>query len=502
MGALQDSDRSVFPDPVYRATVLKPLFEGAKVFHAPLLARIDRAHLVMLVETGILTAAQGAAIATALLAMEKEIDVASLQYGGDVEDYFFYMERELKARVGADVGGRLHTARSRNDIDHTFLKLGLKPRIDALLADARKLLAALIATATKNRDVLIVAYTHGQPAQPSTYGHYLAAVIEVLIRDIGRIEAARQIVDLCPMGAAAITTSGFPIDRHRVSDLLGFSAPLQNAYSCIAATDYLTATYSAMSLMFLHLGRLIQDFQFWSSFEVGQLYLPNAFVQISSIMPQKRNPVPFEHLRHFSSQVVGRSRAVVDVMHNTPFTDMTDSEAETNEMGYQAFEMAGRVLDLLSATVTAGEIDPERVEINLSRSCATITELADWLVRSEGLSFRLGHEIAADVARAIVAMSGDLPKDGYPVFAKAFAHHVGRPPNAGEDEFRTMVSPAHFVAVRDRFGGPAPAAMDAALAGYRTALADFETRAAARTEHEAAAAATLAAHINDIAKGA
>ena len=501
MGSLQANDRSVFPDPVYRATVLGPLFEGAKNHHAAALRAIDRAHLVMLVETGILDTAQGAAIARALVAMGREIDPASLLYSGDVEDYFFYMERELKARIGADIGGRLHTARSRNDIDHTFLKLGLKPRVARLLAAARALLAALIEVATRDRDVLIVAYTHGQPAQPTTYGHYLAAMAEVLIRDIERLEAALAIVDLCPMGAAAITTSGFPIDRARVAELLGFAAPLQNSYSCIAAVDYLTSVYSAIGLLFLHLGRPIQDFQFWASFEVGQLYLPNAFVQISSIMPQKRNPVPFEHLRHLSSQTVGRARAVVDVMHNTPFTDMTDSEAETHEMGYQVFDAAHRVLDLLTATIQAGRIDPERVAANFSRSCATITELADWLVRSEGLSFRLSHEIAADVARTIVAMAGDLAKDGYPVFARAFEHHVGRKAKAEPEEFARMVSPEHFVAIRDRFGGPAPAALDSAIAGYRTALAGFTERAAAIAAREAAAAHELDRRIQDISEG-
>ncbi|MDQ0515800.1 argininosuccinate lyase [Kaistia geumhonensis] len=501
MGALQSGDRSSFPDPVYRETVLRPLFDGARHHHAGALGRIDRAHLVMLVETGILDRAQGAAIARALIAMAREIDPAALAYGGDVEDYFFHMERELKRRAGADIGGRLHTARSRNDIDHTFLKLGLLPRIDALLADARDLLAVLIEVATRDRDTLIVAYTHGQPAQPTTHGHYLAAMIEVLIRDMERIEAARAIVDLCPLGAAAITTSGFPVDRHRTAELLGFSGPLQNSYSCIAAVDYVTSTYDAVALMFLHLGRPIQDFLFWSSFEVGQLYLPNAFVQISSIMPQKRNPVPFEHLRHLAGQTVGRARAVVDLLHNTPFTDMTDSEAETQEMGYQAFEVGHRVLALLAATLSAGRIDPERVAVNLDRSCATITELADRLVREEGLPFRLAHEIAAEVARAVVASGGSLSDSGYPAFAEAFARHVGRPPVADREAFRGMVSPEAFVAVRERFGGPGPAALGAALAGYRGALRAFAGRAAAIGERQASAAATLERRMHEIAEG-
>ena len=498
----QARDRTRFPDPVYTSTVLKPLFDGAKRHHAHALQKVDRAHLVMLVETGIVPTEQGGRSAAALEAISREIDPEALSYTGEVEDFFFLMEKELKTRVGPDLGGRLHTARSRNDIDHTLFKLGLKERIDALLARSRALLAALIETAERDKATLIVAYTHGQPAQPSTYGHYLGAVIEVLVRDVERIEAARNIVDRSSMGAAAITTSGFPIDRHRVAHLLGFAEPLQNSYSCIAAVDYVTSVYGALELMFLHLGRPIQDFQFWSSFEVGQLYLPNAFVQISSIMPQKRNPVPFEHLRHLASQTVGRARAMLDVMHNTPFTDMNDSEGETQDMGYQAFDVAERVLDLLAAVVRAAEIDPRRVAVNLRRSCVTITELADTLVRREGLSFRQAHEIAAVVARSVVAMDGDLSDDGYAPFVAAFTEATGRAPEIDAETFGKVVSAENFVAVRERFGGPGRNALEAAIAGYRRDEAAFAVRAEDRAKREAAAAKELEQKIAELAGGA
>lgn len=498
----QARDRTKFPDPVYTSTVLKPLFDGAKQHHARALQKVDRAHLVMLVETGIVPAEQGGRIAAALEAISREMDPETLTYTGEVEDFFFLMEKELKTRVGPDLGGRLHTARSRNDIDHTLFKLGLKERIDALLTKSRALLAALIETAERDKATLIVAYTHGQPAQPSTYGHYLGAVIEILIRDIERVEAARAIVDRSPMGAAAITTSGFPIDRHRVAHLLGFAQPLQNSYSCIAAVDYVTSVYSALELMFLHLGRPIQDFQFWSSFEVGQLYLPNAFVQISSIMPQKRNPVPFEHLRHLASQTVGRARAMLDVMHNTPFTDMNDSEGETQDMGYQAFDVAERVLDLLAAVVRAAEIDPRRAAVNLRRSCVTITELADTLVRREGLSFRQAHEIAAVVARSVVAMDGDLSDDGYAPFVAAFKEATGRTPELDAETFGHVVSAENFVAVRERFGGPGKNALEAAIAGYRRDEAAFAARANERARREADAAKVLEQKIAELAGGA
>lgn len=153
--------------------MLRPLFDGAKNHHVDGFRRIDRAHLVMLRETGILDAETAAKIAGALEDIDRTIEPSELVYTGEVEDFFFLIEKELKARIGVDVAGRLHTARSRNDIDHTLFKIGLKDKIDTLTAKARVLLKALIDAAERNQSTLIVAYTHGQPAQPTTFGHYL-----------------------------------------------------------------------------------------------------------------------------------------------------------------------------------------------------------------------------------------------------------------------------------------------------------------------------------------
>ena len=496
------SDTSVFPDPVYKETVLRPLFDGAKTHHVEGFRAIDRAHLVMLTETGILPRETASRIARALLAIEREIDPATLSYTGEVEDYFFLVEAELRKRLQADDNGRLHTGRSRNDIDHTLFKLALKPRLDRLGQQLRAVITASLTLAEREKAALIVAYTHGQPAQPSTLGHYLSAAIEVMLRDHQRLMQARELLDLSPLGAAAITTSGFPLDRHRTAHLLGFKAPLRNSYGCIAAVDYTTSVFSAIELVFLHLGRLIQDLQFWTAFEVGQVYVPNAFVQISSIMPQKRNPVPIEHLRHLASQTMSRARMVRDIVHNTPFTDMNDSEGETQEAGYQTFESGGRVLDLLAALLPALSVDSRRVAETIRRSCITVTELADTLVRQEGLSFRAAHEIAAAVARAVVARDGDLPRDGYEPFIEAFRHAAGREPGLGREDFATAVSPENFVALRERFGGPGPKALGEALATYRAEFTTAEDAAAAIAKREDAARRELDAAFTALAGAA
>lgn len=488
------TDTSTFPDPVYRDTVLAPLFEGVKAHYASGMAAINKAHLVMLAETGILTDENASAIADALRDIDNEVDIDALTYTGEHEDYFFLVEAELKARLG-DLGGALHTARSRNDMDHTLFKMALRSRTAVLLDEVHALTGALIKKAEVEAETLIVAYTHGQPAQPTTFGHYLAAIIEVLLRDAERLNAAADGLEHCPMGAAAITTSGFPIDRARVAELLGFDGPLLNSYGCIASVDYVTGLYSAMKLPFLHLGRLIQDLQFWSAFEVGQLYVPNSLVQISSIMPQKRNPVPIEHLRHLASATVGRCDMVVNTMHNTPNTDMNDSEGEVQQAGYAAFESGSRVLRLLAALVPACRINADRVARTTDAACITITELADTLVRDEGLSFRQAHEIAAATARAVIKDDAPLGA-GYPAFQSAFADATGAQTTLSEQAFETAVAAETFVARRDRVGGPAPAALSDALGQYRATLAGLTSAKSARADRHAAAETQLATSFN------
>jgi argininosuccinate lyase len=409
------TDTSIFPDPVYKRTVLSPLFEGALAHFVNPVRFINQAHLVMLHETGILNISSVKELAVALTDIDESLDLASLQYTGEHEDYFFLVESELRVRVGADKAGMLHTARSRNDMDHTVFKMVLKQKGAQFVAHALALCESMLKKAQTERDTIIVAYTHGQPAQPTTYGHYLCAATEVLQRDIDRLQAAYKNLDHCPMGAAAITTSGFPIDRDRMAELLGFSSPLLNSYGCIASVDYITGWYSAVKLLFLHLGRVIQDMQFWSAFEVGQLYVPNSLVQISSIMPQKRNPVPVEHLRHLASVTCGRCDTIVNTMHNTPFTDMNDSEGEVQQAGYAVYDSGSRVLELLSALIEQCSINSERVKATSNKACITITELADTLVRQESLSFRQAHEIAADTAKAVITKGRSLA-EGFELF--------------------------------------------------------------------------------------
>jgi argininosuccinate lyase len=474
-------DFSKFPAPEYKDTVLAPLFEGFKRHHSQHLLAIHHAHGIMLAERGLLKPAELRAILQALHDATHGLDPTTLVYTGEHEDFFFWLESELRARLGPDLAGRLHTGRSRNDIDHTIFKMSLRTRLLALLARLETLITTLLARAGQGAETLIVAYTHGQPAQPSTFGHYLGALIEMLLRDAGRLLHALETVDRSSMGAAAITTSGFGLDRARVADLLGFAAVQENSYGCIAVVDYVAETYAALKLLCLGLGRFVQDLNTWTGFEVGHIRVPDAFVQISSIMPQKRNPVPVEHLRLLLSLAAGRADTVLLTLHNTPFTDMNDAEGEVQAAGYEAFDTIDRALLLLTGFMEAIEIDQARVREHIAASCITITEVADSLVREEGISFRQAHEIASILARRMIASGETLANVPIEAFEKAFSEVIGRRPAIDEARFRTIATPEFFISVRTMLGGPAPAALAASLHHYRENLA---TVAAARHAHE------------------
>jgi argininosuccinate lyase len=297
--------------------VLAVNFEDAKRFFLDSLFDIHYAHGLMLLRQGLLTAAEASAIFGALDSLDRTA-LHSVEYSGEAEDLFFYVEDLLAQRIGVDIAGKLHTARSRNDIDITLYRMEIRKRILVTLGEVLALARTLHRIAAEHLHSVMPAHTHTQPAQPTTLAHYLAAVIEMLLRDAGRLQAAFRTVNYNPLGACAITTTGFPIDREATTELLGFDGVQVNSYGCIAAVDYVLESMSAVSIAMINAGKFIHDLLLWSMQEFGYLRLSNAFVQTSSIMPQKRNPVALEHARVLASRAHAEAQAVFTTAHNTP----------------------------------------------------------------------------------------------------------------------------------------------------------------------------------------
>ena len=470
-------------DPQYVSHVLNENFEDAKtLFLAPLLS-IHHAHLVMLAERGIVPAADARAIRDALDAVSPA-EVRATPYDGSCEDLFFHVERLLVRAAGEEAAGRLHTARSRNDIDMTMYRMRQREAVAAVLEATLDLRRVLIDQASRHRETIFAAHTHTQPAQPTTIAHYLLAVIEQLERDAARLQAAYASTNRSPLGACAITGTGFPIDRQLTSDLLGFDGPVVNTYGSIATVDYLLESAAAMSVMLVGVGRFVQDLLLWCTAEFAYLRLADGFVQTSSIMPQKRNPVALEHARGIASKAFGQAQAVATCVHNTPFGDIVDTEDDLQPLVASMFRDAGRAVALVAASLRGAEFDVERLASRAATGGTTMTELADHLARTHNVPFALAHAIAARFLKA-----GGAPLGA--TLARISGDLLGVPLEYSDAEIATILSPRHFIEVRATLGGPAPAETARGLEAARSRLdADRSWLAAAR-QRLAAAEGTL-----------
>jgi argininosuccinate lyase len=474
--------------PEYIRYVLNENFEDAKtLFLSPLIA-INYAHLVMLASRGIIPREDAQTLRRALDSMS-ETGVRAFVYDGTCEDLFSYVERLVSERCGEDVAGRLHTARSRNDIDMTMYRMRQREFVLGLLGATLDLRRTLLDLAQHHRETIFTAHTHTQPAQPTTVAHYLLAVIEQLERDGTRLAAAYQTTNQSPLGACAITGTGFPIDRDLTSALLGFSGPTGNTYGSIATVDHLLESTSAAAVMLTGLGRFVQDLLLWCTVEFSYVRLGDGFVQASSIMPQKRNPVAIEHARSIGSKALGQAAAIMLTVHNTPFGDIVDTEDDLQPLVCSMFRDATRAVRLVTAVMTSAEFDAGRLEASAGEGWTTLTELADTLVRDYGVPFRSAHAMAAELGRRGTDATIPLSE----ILSAVSADMGGVPVRYSQRELEEILSPRHFVDVRRTHGGPAPAETSRAVDRSRENLSREHARWSEATEALKAAEQRLAA---------
>jgi argininosuccinate lyase len=469
-----------FPDPAYARTVLAVNFADFQRYFLEQLIEIHRAHLAMLAEQQILSADHARVLLAALQALDID-ELRAARFDGSCEDFFFYVEQRLASNCDPDIAARLHTARSRNDIAITLYRMVIRREILDAVAGGLALRAALLALAQKHRDSVMPAYTHTQPAQPTVLAHYLMAGVEILERDMTRLQAAYRTVNRCPLGACAITTTAFPIDRSRTAHLLGFDGLQANSYGAIAAVDYILEAAGAVAAAMVNLGRLTQDLLLWGMPEFRFLRLADGFVQGSSIMPQKRNPVALEHARILASRAFAEAQAVMTSLHNTPFGDIVDSEDDLQPLAITMFQDSRRALELVAASLEQATFDTARMRAQAAAHFLTATELADTLVREAKLSFRTAHQLVVQAVQA-------NPEDQTP--ARIVDDLLRLAPGiAAPDRLMAALDPQAFVERRAIPGGPAPAALNPELERARQAQAELSAwlnsqRAHLRAAHE------------------
>lgn len=463
--------------------MLEPAYRNWKAYFAEDIVSVHEAHLLGLVERGIVPRERGAVIARAIDGMRESFSYPEAIPPG-VEDLYFVYERELGRRIGVEDAAYLHTARSRNDMDTTVFRMALRRALLAFEEDGIALAEALAARARRGSGELTVLYTHGQPANVSTMGHYLSAFAGDVVGGLEALAEAVRAVDRSTMGACAITGTGFPLDRGAVAARLGFPSFIANAYEAITTSHWLTRPAAAVEALLQDCTRLAADLSHKASCEVGLVTFPDSLVQSSSIMPQKRNPVILEHARIQAGLASGRCAAIRNLYHSAPYQDVNEAaDAPVTEL-LQAISLASSAVDLVREIAENVGSDEARAREISSAYGVTATELADTMVRKAGVGFRLAHEACSRFVSA-----GNDPE----ALRTAFLELTGRQLPFDDAEIDEILSPERFIQVRTLPGGPSEEGMalvfgelEARIAALRSGLSSARAAALAASERLAA----------------
>ena len=356
------------------------------------------AHVAMLETQGIIAEEDASAIAEGLELIEDEYARSGVAEHSALEDIHMHVEARLAELIGP-AAGRLHTARSRNDQVATDFRLWVRGAIDEVLAALAAFRRVLVARAEEHSATVMPGFTHLQSAQPVTLGHHFMAYYEMLGRDRSRLAAARDRLNECPLGAAALAGTGFPIDREATAAALGFDRPTANSLDSVSDRDFALDYLMAATQCALHLSRLAEELIVWASQPFGFAILPDAFSTGSSIMPQKRNPDAAELVRGHSGRIAGATVALVMTMKGLPLAYSKDMQDDKPPV-FEAHDLLLLSLQALAAMVESTRFDEARMRSAAEAGFATATDLADWLVREAGVPFREAHHI---VGRAVAA---------------------------------------------------------------------------------------------------
>lgn len=465
-----ESEGRKFPGAIYSEVVLAPAYEHAKQRLLEPMISIHKAHLIMLVEQGLLMQDEAGRIMDGIWALDKKA-LRMSTYDGQYEDLFFLVESQIM-EVAGEVGGSLHLARSRNDMGVAMYRMVLRNDLQVALRSLLSFQETLLTVIDTYKETIVLGYTHTQQAQPMTFSHYLLGMFDVVDRDFKRLKAAYDTCNESPLGAAALTTSGFPINRTRVAELLGFPRLVKSAYDAIGGADYLGGIATAIQLTFINLGRFAQDLLLWCTQEFSAVRVADPYVQTSSIMPQKRNPVSLEHIRALSSSGVGNAQTVLQMLHNTPYGDINDTEDDLQPYLWKGLSLIDQVFRLTGAVVGTIEVNEGLLKRRAQESFATITELADTIFREAHIPFRTAHTITSGIVKLAFSRGLNATKVTAALVDEAADAVIGHSLNLPEDVIRSAMDPEHFVKVRSLTGGPAPEEMVRAIQERKVELSE------------------------------
>ncbi|MBL9073616.1 argininosuccinate lyase [Tabrizicola sp.] len=420
----------------------------------------SRAHAAMLAAQGIISSTDAEAIGEGLLAILSEIEGGKFPFTTDLEDIHLNIEARLTERIG-EAGKRLHTGRSRNDQVAVDFRLWVRDQCDQAIAGLTGLMQAFLSQAEAGADWVMPGFTHLQTAQPVTWGHHMLAYVEMFARDRSRFEDARRRMNECPLGAAALAGTSFPIDRHMTAKALGFDHPTANSLDSVSDRDFALEFLSAASICAMHLSRFAEELVIWSSAQFRFVRLSDRWTTGSSIMPQKKNPDAAELLRAKLGRILGATVALFTVMKGLALTYSKDMQ-EDKEQVFDAADSLMLGLAAMTGMVSDMTANREVLKAAAASGFSTATDLADWLVKSLNLPFREAHHVTGALVAMAEARACDLPDL---TLSEMNSVHPGI-----TQEIYSVLGVDNSVRSRTSYGGTAPDQVRAQIARWRESL--------------------------------
>lgn len=418
------------------------------------------AHAKMLAKQGIIPEKDADKIINGLNEIYKEIERNSFKFSEELEDIHMNIEFALIDKIG-DIGGRLHTARSRNDQVALDLRLYLRAEVKEIISLLKDIETVLVGISEKNLDVIIPGYTHLQRAQPVLLSHHLMAYAHMFGRDKARFADALKRINVLPLGSCALAGTTLPIDRHYVAELLQFEAVSENSIDSVSDRDFALEFLSCASIFMAHVSRMADEMVLWSSEEFSFIELPDAFTTGSSIMPQKKNPDVVELVRGKTGRVYGALMGLLTTMKGLPLSYNRDIQ-EDKEPAFDTVDTVKLILNVLIEMLPNVKFNKKQLRDTAGEAYSTATDIAEYLVRN-GVPFRTAHEITGKIVRYCIDKGkklSDLSISEYKSFSAVI-----------EDNIYNIIGISESVNAKRSYGGTSPEAVKEQIKRFKEGLA-------------------------------
>ena len=461
------------PSEIYYKYLIQPYIDDDSRLSFYNQIQMNLTHAMMLAKQGIISDDTAKALVKCLLEMNEE-GPSSVQIWMDEDDYYANLERNIINRVGKEIGGQLHTGRSRNDLGSTLARMNVRDNLVQIIPLLLDLQSTLLDFSERYADQVMTGYTHMQPAQPITLGYYFSAIAEALERDVQRLLNAYDRMNYYTLGSGASLGTSFALDRHITAKELGFYGPVRNTMDAVVTRDYLLEIMADFSILASTLSRMATDMYQWTMDEFSYMEVSDAMAASSSIMPQKKNPAALEYIRAKSAHLAAGYMDIFMTLKGTAFIHNRESAGETLHYYWDAATQLEAILHLMKDTLLSSKFKPQNME-RVNQNFCTVTELADALVKEEGLPFRSAHGIVGKCVQATYnngLKCTDITKE---VMEKASFEEIGRVISWDTARIQQVLSAKRSVEGKDHcYGAPSPSETRRMTAEIREHLDEAE----------------------------